>query len=62
MEESFRLLTGTFPPEESPWLLTRIFPPLAEIPWTLAGLGEVVGPSAVLEGIALAGQLDIRIP
>ncbi len=34
--ESLQLLTGTFPPEESPWVLTGIFPPLAEIPWMSA--------------------------
>ncbi len=36
-------------------LLTGIVPPLAEIPWILAGLGEVVGPSTVLEGLAMGG-------
>ncbi len=36
-------------------LLTGIFPPLAEIPWILAGLGEMVGPSTVLEGLAMGG-------
>ncbi len=60
-EESLRLLTETFPPEESPWLLTRIFPPLAELPWILAGLGKVIDPSTFLAGTAMGGAVPSRM-